>query len=301
MRPIARRPTAAEKARWQGLESTKKAAKKITDLLANGTKPEELKSGNFENAWTDGKWKEALKTSQDGLCFWCTIDPEGGNSSGQVDHIRPKTNVYRNVKGNGPDERQKLPEGGLRPGYYWLAYDPDNLVFVCQKCNIGKSSLWPVDRWKDPTDWKAPQQGVTETEAVLDQFQQNFDPLKHFQFDEFGAMYEVPGDDQARATIMLVGLDRSPYVELRAKILLELKNDVANIFRQGKPDPVDIENMQRVANRCAWSSPHAAFCRVALCKLLQDRNWSWGDFVGHLNTEGITLAIDEPPADSWRK
>lgn len=306
MRPFDRRPTDAEKSRWLGLEQTKKAKKDIDDLLANGVKkPEELVATDFTSTWSEHAWKEALISSQDGLCFWCTVKPKGGNSSGQVDHIRPKTNVYRNVvitkPPNGKVERKKAPAGGLRPGYHWLAYEPDNLVFTCQKCNNNKTSLWPVDLWEDPANWKSPQENVPETDLVLDPRESDFDPLKHFQFDKNGVMYEVPGDDRARATIVLVGLDEPPYTEAREEILRELKTDVANIFRKGKPDDVDIENMQRVAKRCEWSSPHAAFCRVALRKLLQDRQWSWGDFVGLLNSYGISLAIPEPPSESWRE
>lgn len=302
MRPFDRRPTDAEKLRWQGLEQTKNAK----NAIDNGVKkPEELVSTDFKSAWTDAKWKEALKTSQDGLCFWCTVEPKDGHSPGEIDHIRPKTEVRRGVfrkqRRNGQEYLEKLPKGGLHPGYYWRAYDPDNLVFVCSRCNRNKSSLWPVDLWENRADWKAPQQGVREIEPVLDPFETDFDPLKHFQFDEFGTIHEVPGDARARVTILLVGLDQPPYTDDRKKLLYDLKTYVGAIFRSGKPDPVDIEFMQRVANRCQWSSPYAAFYRAALRKLLHDRQWTWGDLVSLLGSYGITLPVTEPPADSWRE
>lgn len=306
MRPFDRRPTDAQKSRWQGLESTKNAKKAIDDLLANGgKKPEELVSTDFTSAWRDDTWKEALKTSQDGLCFWCTVNPKKGNSSGQVDHIRPKTDVYRHVilkkRHNGQEDREKLPTGGLRPGYYWLAYDPDNLVFCCQKCNNNKTSLWPVNLWEEPADWKAPQQGVQETAPVLNPFDPQFNPFDHFQFDEFGGMHEVPGDERARATILLVGLDRPPYTDGRKDILRDLKTDLGALFKGGNPGPTDVDLMRRIADNCQWSSPHAAFYRVALRKLLHDRQCTWKRFKSLLGQSGVSLDILEPPHESWRE
>lgn len=306
MRPFDRRPTDAEKLRWQGLEQTKNAKKAIDDLLDNGVKkPEELVSTDFKSAWSEDTWKEALKASQEGLCFWCTVNPEDGNSTGQVDHIRPKTDVYRNViikkRRNGKEEREKLPKGGLRPGYHWLAYEPGNLVFSCQKCNNNKTSLWPVDLWEDPSNWKSPQRGAQETETVLDPRESNFDPLKHFQFDENGVMYEVPGDDRARATIVLVGLDKLPHAEGRKKVLRNLRLHLAALFKGGNPGPTDVEMMRRIADGCQWSSPHAAFYRVALRKLLRDRQCTWNDFKGLLAQFGVSLGIPEPPDESWRE
>ncbi len=309
MMPLPRPPDAA-KSRWRTLERTMNAKKTIDDAIANGKKPEELESKDFKPAWSEDTWKEALSTSQNGLCAWCSREPKEGGSSGQVDHIRPKSEVYRDViinpPRNGHIKRERhLPQ--LHPGYYWLAYDPDNLVFCCQLCNINKSSFWPVEPWRTPNapaSWKPPSQGVQELELVLDPFDPFFDPLKHFQFGKDGAMFEVPGDRRARATIDLVGLDKPPFTEQREKVFITLETDLRSLIRlfdSSNTGADDTGLAQRMANRCQWSSPHAAFYRVALRKLLQDRKWAWNDLFAMWNLYGISTSIPEPAADSWRE
>src|SRR5205085_9189437 len=83
-----------------------------------------------------------------GKCAYCeakfVLD-----QSGDIDHFRPKARVTdendRPVKLNSVDH----------PGYYWLAYDWQNLLPCCSKCNrpskhasgkiIGKGTRFPVE------------------------------------------------------------------------------------------------------------------------------------------------------------
>jgi len=304
MRPLIRPPDAA-KSRWENLDSTTNAKNAI-----GGKKPEELVSKDFKPAWSDPTWKDALSTAQNGLCIWCTRECSEGGSWGQVDHIRPKAEVFRDViikhLRNGKIKREPHPPK-LLPGYHWLAYNPDNLAFCCEQCNNKKSSFWFVDPWRTPNAaalWTPPSQRVQETELVLNPFDPTFDPLKHFQFGPFGTMFEVPGDVRARATIDLVGLDKPPFTEKREEVFSELKTHLGLLLRafsSGMAEQLDKDFAQRMANRCQWFSPHAAFYRVALRKLLQDRKWPWNDLIASWNRYGIPMNIPEPPADSWRE
>ena len=53
---------------------------------------------------------------------------------GDVEHFRPK---------GGYKQRRRGP--ARRPGYYWLAYDWDNLFYSCQLCNQRfKRNLFPL-------------------------------------------------------------------------------------------------------------------------------------------------------------
>lgn len=65
--------------------------------------------------------KETLKLWQRGKCAFCE-SPITHVQYGDVEHFRPKKGFLR---------------GGqlVRPGYYWLAYDWENLLLACQICN----------------------------------------------------------------------------------------------------------------------------------------------------------------------
>src|SRR5690606_19607561 len=67
--------------------------------------------------------KTELINNQSGKCAFCEQHILS-ISYGDVEHFRPKGGYKQNYK----DSLHK-------PGYYWLAYDWDNLLFCCQKCN----------------------------------------------------------------------------------------------------------------------------------------------------------------------
>jgi hypothetical protein len=53
---------------------------------------------------------------------------------GHIEHFRPKAGY-----------KQRLTDPLRRPGYYWLAYSWDNLLFSCELCNSRhKGSLFPL-------------------------------------------------------------------------------------------------------------------------------------------------------------
>lgn len=65
--------------------------------------------------------KSALNHDQHGKCCYCE-SKFTHIYSGDVEHYRPKGAVA-------------MPKGKLLPGYYWLAYEWDNLFFACASCN----------------------------------------------------------------------------------------------------------------------------------------------------------------------
>lgn len=75
--------------------------------------------------------KNALIQAQHGKCCFC--ERKVGND-GDVEHFRPKGGV------------RQSPSAPLeKPGYYWLAYDWDNLFLSCGPCNSrNKRNLFPV-------------------------------------------------------------------------------------------------------------------------------------------------------------
>jgi hypothetical protein len=73
--------------------------------------------------------KDCLKDYFHGKCAYCESDFEAV-SWGDVEHYRPKRKVT----------------GAIHPGYYWLAYDPSNLMPSCERCNRadGKLNKFPI-------------------------------------------------------------------------------------------------------------------------------------------------------------
>ena len=69
--------------------------------------------------------KAALYNLFNNNCAYCE-SRISGNQTGDVEHFRPKGSI------KNPDEDP------LRPGYYWLAADWNNLFLSCQSCNTAR-------------------------------------------------------------------------------------------------------------------------------------------------------------------
>jgi hypothetical protein len=67
--------------------------------------------------------KAALIAAQYGKCAFCESQITH-ISYGDVEHFRPKAGY-----------RQSAADAMSTPGYYWLAYEWDNLLLSCQLCN----------------------------------------------------------------------------------------------------------------------------------------------------------------------
>lgn len=278
MRPL-RRPTRAQVTAWAWSAKVLEAAVQVHALVekqrAAGVAPEALLEGHeFASAWSD--LKSALHEAQDGQCVWCGLRVRDGGSYGCVDHLRPKARVNRDLPARGGARRPSTRPSGLRrPGYWWRAYDSDNLALVCEECNTNKRDYWPVsihpDRsgWDDPASWSAPQEGQIEHELALDPFDPNFDPAAHFDVLLDGSLLEREGDLRAAVTIELVCLNRAWLTKPRAVDPAELSWRLAAIQRAqlGTSPQAETELVAHLiyfAKGCAWSTPHALSFRAAL-------------------------------------
>lgn len=77
--------------------------------------------------------REPLKKAQNDKCCYCEskLKPV---LTGDIEHFRPKA-AYKQ------DENERLHT----PGYYWLAYEWDNLLLCCQICNqTSKRNFFPL-------------------------------------------------------------------------------------------------------------------------------------------------------------
>lgn len=97
-----------------------------------------LRKFEFNSAVYGGKTvKNALMKIQHDKCCFCESSLHAQH--GDVEHFRPKG-------GWRQEEKDKLSE----VGYYWLAYDWDNLFLACQKCNqTFKKNFFPLENPND--------------------------------------------------------------------------------------------------------------------------------------------------------
>jgi uncharacterized protein (TIGR02646 family) len=77
--------------------------------------------------------KELLIKIQKDKCCFCERKISAGEP-GHVEHYRPKGGYKKDDKNNI-----------IKPGYYWLAYDFDNLFYSCNRCNTSyKKNYFPL-------------------------------------------------------------------------------------------------------------------------------------------------------------
>lgn len=105
--------------KWE--EDTREARKKAKESHADP-------KFEFPNHW--GKLKEHLQDLYRDKCAYCdgAYQPFG---YGDVEHFRPKGAVT---------------EDPTHPGYWWLAYNPNNYLPSCQLCNqLAKKNHFPIN------------------------------------------------------------------------------------------------------------------------------------------------------------
>jgi uncharacterized protein (TIGR02646 family) len=107
-------------------------AKEIAKLVAE-VKKQVLKPSktDFSDAFW-GKLKNILWRAQGRKCCFCEKKVSLGE--GDVEHYRPK----RDAK--CIDNKNIV----LKNGYWWLAYEWKNFLFVCRTCNVQKSNRFPL-------------------------------------------------------------------------------------------------------------------------------------------------------------
>jgi hypothetical protein len=134
-------------------------------------------------------------------CAYCEVDYR--SATVQVDHFRPKAKV------NGDDSH---------PGYYWLMFDPANLIPSCSLCNNHKRNKFPISglRAMNSADDLTTEQPELlnphedeNIDAHLTVIADESDPLR------FGMMMPVNGSPRGLASIKTYGLNNQPKIQAR--------------------------------------------------------------------------------------
>lgn len=159
--------------------------------------------------------KEKLKTLQHDKCCFCEAKVSH-ISHGDVEHFRPKA---------GYQVHETLPL--VKPGYYWLAYDFDNLFLACQVCNqVYKKNYFPL---ADETARANSHHGNHQQEESLILHPEHDDPIQHLTFS--GELIKPLNQSSKGAeTIKRTGLDREALENSRFDYL-RLLRQLANVAR----------------------------------------------------------------------
>ena len=206
---------------------------------------------DFQNAiYGDGTVRDILRIAQHGKCCYCE-SKFLSTSHGHVEHYRPKGEV-KQAKG--------LPI--QRPGYYWLAYDWDNLLMSCQVCNTRKGVLFPLGNG----DVRARDHHVNvDQEQPLLIHPVDDDPRDHLRFrgDE-----PKPITPTGTRTVEVLDLRRHDLRESRRKRFKVLKvlKAGADLFRSsGPPDDADAQAWVEEAEQLPGAAvrPDAEFSAMA--------------------------------------
>ncbi len=180
--------------------------------------------------------KKVLIQLQHGKCCFCESFVRH-IAHGDVEHFRPK--------GGYLDSTSTTL---LRPGYYWLAYDFENLFLSCQVCNqTYKRNFFPlVDDSKRIKSHHNHADLHLEEPLIIDPAKDT--PEDHIYFDQ-----EIPKgiDDKGTLTIERLGLDRDELNEYRFSWLKNLQ-DIARHAAQG--DMISLELLSEAAqNKSVFS------------------------------------------------
>jgi hypothetical protein len=178
-----------------------------------------------------------------GKCAYCEVNITAG-FVGDAEHYRPKGAVEEIVNG------RLVPvsdSGRAHPGYYWLAYDWENLIPACTNCNTinGKRTRFPImgRRVFDPTVGPDTRTlNVLEMPLLLHPYDTSRDPSDHLVFTPDG--HVVGLDEIGVQTIKLLDLDREALVTLRQQILSDMRGRLG----QSVGSVIADENLSEVAN-----------------------------------------------------
>jgi uncharacterized protein (TIGR02646 family) len=212
---------------------------------------------------------------QNKKCCYCERRRDMNRES-DIDHFRPKAEVTM-----APDHK----------GYWWLAYDWNNLLFCCRYCNQSyKLNHFPVP---DETKRICGQgQSISQERAfLLDPCSDDDDPESCFNYyvkelklpngeTEFLVYVQPRPDDEwkenrARKTIEILGLNRPELLEERGKYVEKLRLLGAKMIAARQVLRVDKEEEAAAEIRQATRSSHpfAGFCRTYF------RNTGLGNYV----------------------
>lgn len=172
--------------------------------------------------------KQELIAAQHGKCCFCE---RLIGTDGDIEHFRPKL-AYKQAAGKALQ----------RPGYYWLAYEWDNLYLSCTGCNQRhKQNLFPLEN---------PETRATNHKQRIDREQPLFiDPGTENPAEFIGfrgeVVFAIDDNRKGEVTINYLKLNQRSLPEVRLEQLQRLSN-LNRIVHLAVKQPENVE-LQQVA------------------------------------------------------
>lgn len=159
----------------------------------------------FDDVYHHQDVKRQLMADQHYKCAYCERAKNG--DYGDVEHFRPK-------KGYNTSSGHPI----IKPGYYWLAYNWDNLLFSCTECNrTYKRNLFPL---KDASQRDIAHQDISREEPLLINPAEET-PGDYIRFEQYIIKPNLIGgqeSEKGKETIQIFKLnDRKDLVERRRR------------------------------------------------------------------------------------
>jgi uncharacterized protein (TIGR02646 family) len=192
--------------------------------------------------------KAALIKAQHDKCFLCESKITH-IAHGDVEHFRPKAG-YKQA------ERDDL----RTPGYYWLAYEWDNLFLACQICNqVFKKNLFPL---ADPKERATSHRKRLSREEPLLINPSDDEPEDLISFRQ-EVPYPINNDPKAKTTIQGLGLARPRLNERRLEHYQLLKS-LHVLAQMQPPQPESHEARDLLDKMLLDAAPYSSMARAAV-------------------------------------
>ena len=189
--------------------------RKIRELVETG----KLKSTKikFNTLWSAPEVKDFLYESQHRKCCYCERNRD--KKEFDVEHFRPKGKVKEAEK--------------THPGYWWLAYDWENLLIACKTCNQKKSTHFPLKDEKNRAYLEDTDLGK-EVPILINPLKENPELFIDYDLRETKLMVKAIGRcERGEKTVnALTGINDRNVMEERAD-KLKVYQMIRNLMRNG--------------------------------------------------------------------
>lgn len=222
-----------EQAEWPlSSEKVNSQLDALRQKMANGGT---ISSEDITGLYGDTRVRELLRRDFSNRCAYCESHLDFATSYPPVEHYRPKAG-YKD--GNSSTLK--------RPGYWWLAYEWDNLLLSCQVCNSQKGNHFPL---ADESKRNIRGQDITQEDPlILNPIVD--DPKEHIGFK---CEYAVPKSDSIKGetTIKLCDLNRDELVNNRRDAWIEFNDydlKLSQLYKVLESMPDDSNILKDVVN-----------------------------------------------------
>lgn len=183
---------------------------------------EKIEADDFSSdIWRHDEVRLNLHDHQHGKCCYCENIREPKREL-DIEHYRPKGSVAES--------------NGKHTGYWWLAYNWDNLFLACKYCNQEyKKDSFPLIH-EEQRAWFEHDKIENEDPKLLNPINDNPEEYITFRYEEISIPLAIPvpviRDDEERgqATIKILGLDRNSLNEERGDKIRLLKGILAKMY-----------------------------------------------------------------------